>query len=81
MGEMSKLFDCEIRHYWRSPDVGSFGYNCFEQGDHVDSGPYPEDVSGLKPDEGVGARMYLVTDSPSVAPVPETANKYGSVRA
>lgn len=76
MGEMSKLFDCEIRHCWNSPDVGSSGYNCFEQGDHVDSGPYPEDVSVLTPEEG--ARMYLVTDSASVGPV--TTNQYGSVR-
>jgi len=81
MGEMSKLFDCEIRHYWTSPDVGTFGYNCFEQGDHVDSGPYPEDVPGMTFEEGAGARMYLVTDSTSVMPVTVATNQYGSVRA
>ncbi|HEY2453782.1 MAG TPA: DUF1281 domain-containing protein [Scandinavium sp.] len=59
VGEMSQLFDCEIRHYWKSQDVGYSGYNCFDKGYHVDSGPYPEEMLQLSSEEG--ARLYLVT--------------------
>lgn len=73
MGELSGLFDAEIRHSWKSPDVKLSGFNCFDRGDHVDSGtgeePQPE-----------GARMYLVTPAPEQAPVP-TPVTYGSLRA
>lgn len=75
MGEMSKLFDCEIRHYWRSPESGFSGYNCFDRGDHVDSGPYPEGHEG---NEGEGTRMYLVSSEP-VIPLP--AVQYAGIRS
>lgn len=79
MGEMSQLFDCEIRHYWISPDAGTSGYNCFDRGDHVDSGPYPAEE--LRHSETAdGARMYLVTPETAVVPA-VTAAHYGSIRA
>ncbi len=38
MGELSAMFDCEIRH-WYSEASGSLkGYDCYDQGEHVDSG-------------------------------------------
>lgn len=70
---MSQLFDCEIRHYWISPDVGSSGYNCFDRGDHVDSGPYPSEVL-QKSASGDGTRMYLVTPETAVVPTAATAH-------
>ncbi len=73
------MFDCEIRHYWISPDAGTSGYNCFDRGDHVDSGPYPAEELRQSA-TGDGARMYLVT--PETAAVPATtAAHYGSIRA
>ena len=78
MGEMSQLFDCEIRHYWISPDAGTSGYNCFDRGDHVDSGPYlAEDLRQSA--SGDGARMCLVTPETAVVPA-VTAAHYGSIR-
>ncbi|MPN54654.1 hypothetical protein SDC9_202326 [bioreactor metagenome] len=79
MGIMSQMFDCEIRHYWISPDAGTSGFNCFDRGDHVDSGPYPAEALQQSA-SGDGARMYLVT--PETAAVPATtAAHYGSIRA
>lgn len=76
MGEISGLFDVEIRHSWRSPDVGTSGYNCYDRGYHVDSGACPEEPQALDPES---ARMYLVTqDAPAPA---STAMTYGSLRA
>ncbi|AUX71602.1 DUF1281 domain-containing protein [Erwinia pyrifoliae] len=76
MGQMSSLFDCEIRHYWISQDTGLSGYNCFDRGDHVDSGPYPSDVRDAATG-GEGARIYLLAPEASGA----GAAQYGSVRA
>lgn len=78
MGQLSQLFDCEIRHYWNSPDAGTSGYNCFDRGDHVDSGPYPEAVLQLASDEG--ARMYLVTPEMAL-PASAPAAQYAGIRA
>lgn len=79
MGEMSQLFDCEIRHYWISPEAGTSGYNCFDRGDHVDSGPYPaEELRQLAASDG--ARMYLVTTETAAMPAFGAAH-YGSIRA
>ena len=80
MGEMSELFDCEIRHYWKSVDEGFSGYNCFDRGDHVDSGPWPEEMQQLS--NGETARMYLVsTETTAVTPYAAPAAQYGSIRA
>lgn len=80
MGEMSELFDCEIRHYWKSEDEGFSGYNCFDRGDHVDSGPWPEEMQQLS--NGETARMYLVsTETTAVTPYVAPAAQYGSIRA
>ncbi|QLH61955.1 DUF1281 domain-containing protein [Serratia symbiotica] len=78
MGEMSQLFDCEIRHYWISPEAGLSGYSCFDQGDHVDSGPYPAEVL-RQTTAGEGARMYLVTPEASPVPTVTTAH-YSNIR-
>ncbi len=37
MGELSAVFDCEIRHWYQEPVNGIRGYDCFDRGDHVDS--------------------------------------------
>ncbi|WJV54909.1 DUF1281 domain-containing protein [Prodigiosinella aquatilis] len=38
MGEISAVFDCEIRHWYQEPVNGIRGYDCYDRGDHVDSG-------------------------------------------
>ncbi|MDE1491936.1 DUF1281 domain-containing protein, partial [Xenorhabdus bovienii] len=38
MGELSALFDCEIRHWYSEPVSALRGYDCYDQGEHVDSG-------------------------------------------
>lgn len=40
MGEISAVFDCEIRHWYQEPIHGVRGYDCYDRGDHVDSGEY-----------------------------------------
>jgi len=40
MGELSAVFDCEIRHWYQEPINGVLGYDCYDRGDHVDSGKY-----------------------------------------
>jgi hypothetical protein len=40
MGELSAVFDCEIRHWYQEPVNGIQGYDCYDRGDHVDSGKY-----------------------------------------
>ncbi|AHK18360.1 hypothetical protein BF17_02485 [Yersinia similis] len=40
MGELSAVFDCEIRHWYQEPVNGIRGYDCYDRGDHVDSGEY-----------------------------------------
>jgi hypothetical protein len=40
MGELSAVFDCEIRHWYNEPVNGIQGYDCYDRGDHVDSGEY-----------------------------------------
>lgn len=40
MGELSVVFDCEIRHWYQEPVNGIRGYDCYDRGDHVDSGEY-----------------------------------------
>jgi|SRR5471032_85572 len=40
MGELSAVFDCEIRHWYQESVNGVLGYDCYDRGDHVDSGKY-----------------------------------------
>ena len=40
MGELSAVFDCEIRHWYNEPVNGIQGYDCYDRGDQVDSGEY-----------------------------------------
>lgn len=78
MGEMSQYFDCEIRHYWLSKEMGISGFNCFDRGDHVDSGPYQAENAMVE--AGEGGRMYLVSDTtPSVPAAP--AVQYAGIRS
>lgn len=39
IGEISKVFDCEIRHWYSEPVRGIQGYNCYDGGEHTDSDP------------------------------------------
>ncbi|CDM88597.1 DUF1281 domain-containing protein [Xenorhabdus bovienii] len=64
MGELSALFDCEIRHWYSEPVSALRGYDCYDQGEHVDSGsglsgrenrPVLYLVSGEKPEAGLSA--------------------------
>ncbi|PHM46902.1 DUF1281 domain-containing protein [Xenorhabdus miraniensis] len=38
MGELSSVFDCEIRHWYSEASGQLKGYDCYDQGEHVDSG-------------------------------------------
>ncbi|WP_416777269.1 DUF1281 domain-containing protein [Xenorhabdus budapestensis] len=38
MGALSSVFDCEIRHWYSEPSGQLKGYDCYDQGEHVDSG-------------------------------------------
>jgi hypothetical protein len=40
-GELSATFDAEVRHSFSEPVNGIHGYNCYDQGDHVDSRQSP----------------------------------------
>lgn len=40
-GELSAQFDAEVRHSFSEPVNGIHGYNCYDQGDHVDSRKSP----------------------------------------
>lgn len=42
VGEISKVFDCEIRHWYSEPVRGIQGYNCYDGGEHTDSDPQAE---------------------------------------
>ncbi|WP_426576208.1 DUF1281 domain-containing protein [Xenorhabdus stockiae] len=37
MGGLSSVFDCEIRHWYSEPSGQLQGYDCYDQGEHVDS--------------------------------------------
>lgn len=58
MGDLSSVFDCEIRHSYREPVNGIEGYDCYDRGDHVDSGSLPEPLTES------GSVSYLA-DNPS----------------
>lgn len=42
VGEISKVFDCEVRHWYSEPVRGIQGYNCYDGGEHTDSDPQAE---------------------------------------
>ncbi|MEQ1966487.1 MULTISPECIES: DUF1281 domain-containing protein [Xenorhabdus] len=68
MGALSSVFDCEIRHGYHEPASHWRGYDCYDQGEHVDSG------NGLSGRENRPA-LYLVNDEQPAAnrPVPAIA--------
>ncbi len=37
VGEISSVFDCEIRHWYSEPKNGINGYDCYDGGEHMDS--------------------------------------------
>ncbi|CBJ80594.1 conserved hypothetical protein api92 [Xenorhabdus bovienii SS-2004] len=54
MGELSAMFDCEIRHWYSDASGQLKGYDCYDQGEHVDSG-YGQSGRENRP------ALYLVT--------------------
>ncbi|MDC9595160.1 hypothetical protein PSI17_16585, partial [Xenorhabdus sp. IM139775] len=66
MGALSAIFDCEIRHWYSEPVSGLKGYDCYDQGEHVDSG------SGLSGRENRPA-LYLVNSEKANAHLPVPA--------
>ncbi|MCX8959122.1 DUF1281 domain-containing protein [Erwinia psidii] len=36
IGEISAIFDCEVRHHYEEPVSGIRGYDCYDLGEHVD---------------------------------------------
>jgi hypothetical protein len=40
MGELSAVFNCEIRHWYNEPVNGIRGFDYYDRGDQVDSGEY-----------------------------------------
>jgi hypothetical protein len=59
-GELSAQFDAEVRHSFSEPVNGIHGYNCYDQGDHVDSRSTP-------PDGEDSGRIHVL--APAEAPV------------
>ncbi|EFN6376865.1 DUF1281 domain-containing protein [Escherichia coli] len=37
VGEISAVFDCEVRHWYSEPKNGIRGYDCYDGGEHTDS--------------------------------------------
>lgn len=53
---ISALFECEVRHTWHEPVSGLAGYDCYDQGEHVDG------HRGLPVQAGdTGPVLYLVS--------------------
>ncbi|WP_416776401.1 DUF1281 domain-containing protein [Xenorhabdus budapestensis] len=70
MGELSSVFDCEIRHWYSEPSGSLKGYDCYDQGEHVDSG------NGLSGRENRPA-LYLVNDDKRAVNLPVPAIAVG----
>lgn len=69
IGELSAQFDAEVRHSFSEPVNGIRGYNCYDQGDHVDSRKSPPDS-----EECDRIHALPVTDAPVALPAsPATA--------
>lgn len=56
---LSALFECEIRHSYNEPVSGLAGYDCYDQGDHVDG------HKGL-PTEALQPLIYLVSEQSQI---------------
>lgn len=67
-GEISAQFDAEVRHSFSEPVNGIHGYNCYDQGDHVDSRTFP-------PEDEESGRIHVLptTDEPESLPAPQMA--------
>ncbi|WP_338803374.1 DUF1281 domain-containing protein [Xenorhabdus griffiniae] len=70
MGELSSVFDCEIRHGYSEPSGSLKGYDCYDQGEHVDSG------NGLSGRENRPA-LYLVNEEKQAMNLPVPAIAVG----
>jgi hypothetical protein len=68
IGEMSGLFDCEVRHHYNESVSGIRGYDCYDQGEHVDS------MKELSEELQPGQVLYLVSNE-----LPEAAG-YREIR-
>ncbi|HBD1844087.1 TPA: DUF1281 domain-containing protein [Salmonella enterica] len=66
IGEISALFECEIRHTYSEPVNGIYGYDCYDSGEHVDGhkGLPPvreeEEQSVREAQSSAGQVFYLV---------------------
>jgi hypothetical protein len=73
IGELSAVFDCQVRHGYCEPVNGVQGYDCYDQGEHVDGHQgQPVDVWSDDPTLMQGGDMPLLLN-------PEAAS-YGGVR-
>ncbi len=72
VGEISAVFDCEVRHSYSEPVSGLSGYDCYDGGEHVDG------HKGAAGASQPGQVLYLVSDEPAL-PAQEAAS-YREVR-
>ncbi|WP_249418137.1 ArdC-like ssDNA-binding domain-containing protein [Citrobacter sp. RHBSTW-00229] len=72
VGEISAVFDCEVRHSYSEPVSGLSGYDCYDGGEHVDG------HKGASGAPQPGQVLYLVSDEPA-SPAQEPAS-YREVR-
>lgn len=72
VGEISAVFDCEVRHSYSEPVSGLSGYDCYDGGEHVDG------HKGAAGASQPGQVLYLVSDEPAL-PAQEPAS-YREVR-
>ena len=63
MGELSSVFDCEIRHWYSEPKNGINGYDCYDGGEHMDSKMEAEWPESDHAEENEQTHLYLVSDS------------------
>ncbi|MEH0834814.1 DUF1281 domain-containing protein [Pectobacterium cacticida] len=60
VGEISAVFDCEVRHSYSEPVSGLSGYDCYDGGEHVDG------HKGASGAPQPGQVLYLVSDEPAL---------------
>ncbi|MEW5291587.1 DUF1281 domain-containing protein [Erwinia papayae] len=77
IGEISAIFDCEVRHHYEEPVSGIRGYDCYDLGEHVDGHKGPSaaqsgQVFSLFGDDGKA-------DAGSTAAVPATSRDVSSL--
>lgn len=63
VGEISSVFDCEIRHWYSEPKNGINGYDCYDGGEHMDSKTEAEWPQSDHAEEHEQTHLYLVRDS------------------